>query len=82
MKLPQLVSTVALDGPFRVLLGGESWTSFGAGAATSLQPAGSWAPVEVSPSPPPQPAITSRPRVAASAVRPVVKAQKATRALR
>jgi hypothetical protein len=41
VKLPQLVSTVAVAGPRRVVVGRESFTSFGAGVCSSLQPAGS-----------------------------------------
>src|SRR3954466_13919996 len=80
MKLPQLVSTVAVAGPRSVVVGRDRWTTFAAGAGARVQPAGSAAAVELSPPPPPHPASTSTANVAAAAVRAVIKAPKATAA--
>lgn len=78
MKLPQLVSTVALAAPGGVAGGGSRLTCFGCGAETRAQPAGRAAPVFSSPSSPPHPATTRRARATQNAVSRGLKAPKPT----
>ena len=71
---PQLVSTLAVAGPRSAEVGGESCTAFGAGVCTPVQPAGNSAAEELSPPPLPHPESTDSARLAATAVRAVIKA--------